>query len=134
MNARVYCPPCSKSLNGGCTYIGPGGGNYLGRGVPTLARSRVNNLDGGTYLGRGGHLPLPGGSLPLPGNLPPPPRCGQTNILKLLPFPILWMPCTENRITQKLKASLHICCWCTYIFVLFSVKVALSLLIFKWNS
>ena len=100
---------------GGGTYVA-WESTYLSRGVPTL--------DGGTYLGGGWYLPWPdrylpwlggtylgqgtptlaGGYLPWPGGVPilagvpppPPPRCGETNKLKLLPFPILRMRAVIN--------------------------------------
>ena len=65
-----------------------GGGTYLGweEGVSTLAGGGVPTLAGGisTYLGQGEWVPTLAG-------VPPPPRCGQTNKLKLLPSPILGM-------------------------------------------
>ena len=69
------------TLAGGrSTYLDWGRGYLPWLGVPTLARGR------GTYIGRG-YLPWPGGgNLPWPGS---PPRCGQTNKLKLIPSPIL---------------------------------------------
>ena len=97
---EAYRPPCSKSLavgggGGGCylpwlggTYLGQGvstlgrAGTYLGRGVPILARGVPTLAGGRGYLPWLGGTYLEGGYLPRPRWVPP--RCGQTNKLKLL--------------------------------------------------
>ena len=65
---------------GGRGYLGRGEGGYLGWGEGgTLARG------GGGYLGWGRGVPWPGGGGYLGRYPPPPPGCGQTDKLKILP-------------------------------------------------
>ena len=93
---------------GGGTWPGPAGGGYPGRGG-TLAGGGYPGQGGG-YPGQGGTLVggvpwLGGGGVPIPAWIgTPPPGCGQTDKLKILP------PLVLRTRSVKMVLEPTICC------------------------